>query len=67
MRNNTTVKDDNGIVIYGMKDIPGYVISKTAADYGLTDRKNTQLYRVPAFAFLYLIGKQQNQSARNIT
>lgn len=65
MRNNATVKDDNGIVIYGMKDIPGYVISKTATDYGLTDRKNTQLYRIPAFAFLYLMGRQQNQSAIN--
>ena len=65
MRNNATVKDDNGIVIYGMQDIPGYVVSKAATDYGLTDRKNTQLYRIPAFAFLYLMGKQQNQSAKN--
>ena len=65
MRNNATVKDDNGIVIYGMEDTPGYVISKAATDYGLTDRKNTQLYRIPAFAFLYLMGKQQNQSAMN--
>ena len=52
MRNNSTVKDDNGIVIYGMKDIPRYVISKNATDYGLTKRKETQLYRIPAFAFL---------------
>lgn len=49
---------DSGIVIYGMEDIPGYVITKTAADYGLTERKNTQLYHIPAFAFLYLLGKQ---------
>lgn len=58
MRNNATVRDDSGIVIYGMKDIPGYVITKTAADYGLTERKNTQFYHIPAFAFLYLLGKQ---------
>lgn len=63
MRNNATVKDDNGIVIYGMQDVPGYVISKMSTDYGLTDRKNTQLYRIPAFAFLYLLGQQQKQSA----
>ena len=63
MRNNSTVKDDNGIVIYGMKDIPGYVISKNATDYGLTMRKETQLYRIPAFAFLYLIGKNQKDNA----
>lgn len=63
MRNNSTVKDDNGIVIYGLEDIPGYVISKNATDYGLSDRKGTQLYRIPAFAFLYLIGKTQKERA----
>ena len=63
MRYNSTVKDDNGIVIYGMKDIPGYVISKNATDYALTKRKETQLYRIPAFAFLYLIGKNQKDNA----
>lgn len=63
MRNNSTVKDDNGIVIYGLEDVPGYVISKNATDFGLSDRKGTQLYRIPAFAFLYLIGKTQKERA----
>lgn len=63
MRNNSTVKDDNGIVIYGMADIPGYVIAKNATDFGLTTRGSTQLYRIPAFAFLYLIGKTQKENA----
>ena len=63
MRNNSTIKDDNGIVIYGMEDVPGYVISKNATDFGLSDRKGTQLYRIPAFAFLYLIGKTQKERA----
>jgi len=63
MRNNSTVKDDNGIVIYGLADVPGYVISKNATDFGLSDRKDTQLYRIPAFAFLYLIGKTQKDRA----
>ncbi len=62
MRKNSTVKDDNGIVVYGMKDTPGYVISKEATDFGLSDRRDTQLYRIPAFAFLYLLGKQQNEN-----
>lgn len=57
MRNNSTVKDDNGIVIYGMENTPGYVITKNETDFGLTERGNTSLYRIPAFAFLYLIGK----------
>lgn len=59
MRNNAAVRDDSGIVLYGMRDTPGYVISKAAADYGLTDRKGTQLYHIPAFAFLYLVGRPQ--------
>ena len=63
MRNNSTVKDDNGIVIYGLSDIPGYVITKSSTDFGLSERKNTQLYRIPAFAFLYLIGKTQINNA----
>ena len=63
MRNNSTVKDDNGIVIYGMADTPGYVLSKNATDFGLTTRGSTQLYRIPAFAFLCLIGKTQKENA----
>lgn len=58
-RNNSAVKDDNGIIVYGMENTPGYVITKQATDFGLTQRKSTQLYRIPAFAFLYLIGKNQ--------
>ena len=57
MRKRSIIKDDDGIVIYGLKDVPGYVISKNATDYGLTEKENTSLYRIPAFAFLYLIGK----------
>lgn len=60
MRNNAVVKDDNGIVIYGLENTPGYVVSKVPTDFGLTDRKSTQLYHIPAFAFLYLLGKQRN-------
>ena len=63
MRNNSTVKDDNGIIIYGMADTPGYVISKNPTDFGLSERGATSLYRIPAYAFFYLIGKQHNQQA----
>ena len=59
MRNNSTVKDDSGIIIYGIKDTPGYIITQSNTDFGLTQRQNTKLYRIPAFAFLYLIGKSR--------
>ena len=56
MRRRSTIKDDDGIVVYGLEETPGYVISKDSTDFGLTKRGNTSLYRIPAFAFLYLIG-----------
>ena len=58
-RNNSVIKDDDGIIVYGIKDIPGYVITKDSMDYGLTERKGTSLYRIPAVVFLYLIGKMR--------
>lgn len=58
MRNSSIVKDDNGIVVYGIDNTPGYVVTKNETDFGLTNRNKTQLYRIPAFAFLYLIGKK---------
>ncbi len=59
MRNRATIKDDDGIVLYGIKGTPGYVISKENTDYGLLQREQTSLYRIPAFAFLYLIGNSE--------
>ena len=58
MRNNSAVKDDSGIVVYGRENTPGYVITKNETDFGLTECGKTSLYRIPVFAFLYLIGKQ---------
>ena len=40
-----------------------YVISKNPTDFGLSERGATSLYRISAYAFLYLIGKQHNQQA----
>ena len=58
-RNNSTIKDTDGIVVYGMENTPGYVITKDTDDFGLTERKNTKLYRIPAAAYFYLIGRDQ--------
>lgn len=56
-RGHSSIKDKDGIVVFGLKDTPGYVITKEIEDYGLTERNGTSLYRIPAVAFLYLIGK----------
>lgn len=57
-RNDSTIKDSDGIVSLGMQNTPGYVITKDPEDYGLTERKGTKLYRIPAVAYFYLIGKE---------
>lgn len=62
-RNDSTIKDTDGIVAFGMPNIPGYVISKDPDDYGLTERKGTKLYRIPAVAYFYLIGRESAISA----
>ena len=57
-RNDSAIKDTDGIVAFGMPNTPGYVISKEPDDYGLTERKGTKLYRIPAVAYFYLIGRE---------
>ena len=61
-RNDSAVKDTDGIVVYGMENTPGYVITKDTNDFGLTERKNTKLYRIPAVAYFYLCGRDQAES-----
>ena len=62
-RNSSGIRDTDGIVVYGMEDTPGYVITKDTDDFGLTERKNTALYRIPAAAYFYLIGRDQAEDS----
>ena len=56
-RNKSHIRDSDGIVIYGLKNTPGYVVTKEMEDFGLSKRGETSLYRIPAVAFFYLLGK----------
>ena len=56
-RANSRIKDNDAIVVYGLKDVPGYVVTKDVDDFGLQDRGKTRLYRIPAIAYFYLLGK----------
>ncbi|MBO4229661.1 MAG: DUF4143 domain-containing protein, partial [Clostridia bacterium] len=58
-RNDSGIKDTDGIIVYGMENTPGYVITKDTSDFGLTERKKTTLYRIPAVAYFYMIGRNQ--------
>ncbi len=59
-RNDSIIRDTDGIVVYGMENTPGYIITKNPDDYGMTERKNTKLYRIPAVAYFYLIGRDSD-------
>ena len=58
-KNDSGIKDTDGIIVYGMENTPGYVITKDTDDFGLTKRKSTALYRIPAVSYFYLIGRDQ--------
>lgn len=58
-RKNSHIKDTDGIIVYGLKNVPGYVVSKESDDFGLIKRGETSLYRIPAIAFTYLLGKRK--------
>lgn len=56
-RNKSHIKDTDGIIVYGLKDTPGYVVTKEIDDFGLSKRGDTSLYRIPAVVYFYLLGK----------
>ena len=58
-RKNSHIKDTDGIIVYGLKNVPGYIISKETDDFGLFKRGETSLYRIPVIAFIYLLGKRK--------
>ncbi len=59
-RNNSRIKDSDGIVVMGLEGTPGYVITKDNLDFGLQERGKTKLYRIPAVAYAYLLGKAKS-------
>lgn len=58
-RSHSHIKDSDGIIAYGLKNIPGYVVSKEMDDFGLFKRGETTIYKLPAVAYAYLLGKRK--------
>ena len=63
-RKNSSIKNDDLIIKTGLQGIPGYVITQSSADYGVSVRSDKKLYRVPAVAYLYLLGKMKYENNR---
>ena len=61
-RNQSVIKDTDMIITAALPGKPGYVITKDPSDFGLFSRKETQIYRIPAPAFIYLLGYMQHKN-----
>lgn len=56
-REQAPIPDDDAIITLCDKASIGFIITKKAEDYGVHDTPSgTKLLRIPAFAFLYLLG-----------
>jgi len=65
VRNQSIVRDNDLIITAALDHQPGYVITKSISDYGLSSRDTTEIYRIPSTAFLYLLGQMKYQHNRN--
>lgn len=55
-REDSEVKPSDGIVALSSSDIPNLVIAKRETDFGIKEYGDKKIYKIPAFAFLYLLG-----------
>lgn len=60
-RENSAIKEDDAIVTMSEKTKPGIVVTKRDSDFGLFDYGDKAIYKIPAFAFLYLLGKTEKE------
>ena len=63
-RRNSSIKNNDLIITEGLPDTPGYVITKSSTDYGFSNQSGKSLYRIPAVAYLYLLGKMKFENNR---
>ncbi len=57
-RFSSKIKDNDGIILFGLNDKPGYIISKNNDDFSYQIKDKTSLYWIPAIAYIYLLGKE---------
>lgn len=59
-REKTVIKKDNPLYNIPKQNDKIYIITKELMDYGITKLENNKkVVKIPAFAFLYLLGKQE--------
>lgn len=66
-RENASIADDDAIVDLCDQASASIVVTKNATDFGVHNtKKSKNLLRVPAFAFLYLLGNAEKHGYRGI-
>lgn len=61
-RESSTIKEDDAIIAMGHPMYPGIVVTKNETDFGLYHYSNTKIFKIPACAFLYLLGHVEKQT-----
>ena len=66
-REGAPIPDDSAIVALSGEAAASIVVTKTADDFGVHNTKSgTDLIRIPAFAFLYLLGHAEKHGYRGM-
>ena len=66
-REGAPIPDDSAIVELSGEAAASIVVTKTANDFGVLNTKNGKdLIRIPAFAFLYLLGHEEKHGYRRM-
>lgn len=66
-RENAPIADDDAIVEFCEESSAAIVVTKTANDFGVHNTPNgKELLRIPAFAFLYLLGNAEKHGYHGI-
>ena len=55
-REESKIKESDAIIGQISGSLQGLVITKNDTDYGLSEIAGKRIYRIPAYAFLYLLG-----------
>ncbi len=66
-RETSVIKEDDAIVTMSTINHPGLVVTKRDSDFGLFKYPNDKaIYKIPAFAFLYLLGLAEKEQYFNV-
>jgi hypothetical protein len=61
-RETSVIKEDDAIVTMSTSHQPGLVVTKRDGDFGFYQYPNNKaIYKIPAFAFLYLLGLAEKE------